>query len=209
MKGMIGKKVGMTQVFTEDRVIPVTVVKASPCVITQVKTVDTDGYHAIQMGMIERAKEKNMTNPVKGHLKKSGSPSIRRLMELRLKDPTEHKVGDQLSVNMFASDEIVDVVGHGKGKGFQGVIRRHGFKGGKASHGSMFHRAPGSIGQSAWPSRVWKGMKMGGRTGGKKITVKNLKIVKVDPENNLLFIRGAVPGTANSYLFIRSSGRGM
>ena len=208
MKGIIGKKVGMTQIFTEERVVPVTVVQALPNVVTQVKTTQTDGYNAIQIGMVERVKEKNITKPLKGHLAKANNTSIRHMVELRFEDAPDAKVGDQIKVDVFAADDMIDVVGKSKGKGFQGVMKRHGFKGGKATHGSMFHRAPGSIGASAWPSRVFKGMKMGGRTGAKRVTVKNLRIVKVDPDKNLILIRGAVPGSRNSYVFLKSSKQG-
>ncbi|HPR64727.1 MAG TPA: 50S ribosomal protein L3 [Thermoanaerobaculia bacterium] len=208
MKGIIGRKLGMTQIFTEERLIPVTVIHAAPNVITQVKTQATDGYEAIQFGMIERVKEKNQTRPFKGHLAKADGPAVRRLMELRLNDKTSRSVGEQITVSEFGEEEWVDVVATSKGKGFQGVMKRHNFRGGAATHGSMFHRAPGSIGASSYPSRVWKGMRMGGRMGNERVTVKNLKIVKVDVENNLIFIRGAVPGPRRGYVFVKSSLKG-
>jgi len=204
--GLIGKKVGMTQLFTQDGVVhPATVLKAGPCVVSQVKTVDHDGYEAVQLGLVEARPHKE-NKPTAGHFKKAGVPPTRVRREVRLKaggDPV--KAGDQVNVSMFADGERVDVIGTSRGKGFQGVVRRHHFKGGRMSHGSMFHRAPGSIGASSYPSRVVKGMRMGGHMGDKQITTRNLKVLRVDPENNLLLIEGSVPGGPNAVVVIRKA----
>jgi large subunit ribosomal protein L3 len=204
--GLIGKKVGMTQLFTQDGVVhPATVLQAGPCVVSQVKTVDHDGYEAVQLGLVEARPHKE-NKPTEGHFKKAGVPPTRVRREVRLKaggDPV--KAGDQVNVSMFADGERVDVIGTSRGKGFQGVVRRHHFKGGRMSHGSMFHRAPGSIGASSYPSRVVKGMRMGGHMGDKQITTRNLKVLRVDPENNLLLLEGSVPGGPNAVVVIRKA----
>ena len=204
--GLIGKKVGMTQVFGADGVVaPVTVLKAGPCVVAQVKTAGTDGYESVQLGLVE-AKPKKENKPSQGHFKKAGVPATRVRREVRLKaggDPV--KAGDQVNASMFAEGERVDVIGTSRGKGFQGVVKRHHFAGGRMSHGSMFHRAPGSIGASSYPSRVVKGMRMGGHMGNKQITVRNLKVVRVDVENNLLLLEGSVPGGPNAVVVIRKA----
>jgi large subunit ribosomal protein L3 len=204
--GLIGKKVGMTQLFGADGVVlPVTVLKAGPCVVSQVKTVENDGYQAVQLGFVE-AKPGKENKPSTGHFKKAGVPPTRVRREMRVKvgsDPV--KPGDQVSVSMFADGERVDVIGTSRGKGFQGVVKRHHFKGGRATHGSMFHRAPGSIGASSFPSRVVKGMRMAGHMGADRITVRNLKVVRVDAENHLLLVEGAVPGGPNSVVVIRKA----
>jgi large subunit ribosomal protein L3 len=204
--GLIGRKVGMTQLFAADgSVHPATVVQAGPCVVVQAKTVDTDGYEAVQLGFVEPVRVRE-NKPTAGHFKKAGVPATRVRREVKVKaggDPV--KAGDQVNVSVFAEGERVDVIGTSKGKGFQGVVRRHHFKGGRASHGSMFHRAPGSIGASSYPSRVVKGMRMGGHMGSARVTVRNLKVLKVDAENNLLLLEGAVPGAPNSYVTIRKA----
>jgi large subunit ribosomal protein L3 len=204
--GLIGKKVGMTQLFTQDGVVhPATVLQAGPCVVSQVKTVDHDGYEAVQLGLVEARPHKE-NKPTEGHFKKAGVPPTRVRREVRLKaggDPV--KAGDQVNVSMFADGERVDVIGTSRGKGFQGVVKRHHFKGGRMSHGSMFHRAPGSIGASSYPSRVVKGMRMGGHMGDKQITTRNLKVLRVDPENNLLLLEGSVPGGPNAVVVIRKA----
>ena len=204
--GLIGKKVGMTQVFGADGVVaPVTVLKAGPCVVAQVKTAGTDGYESVQLGLVE-AKPTKENKPTQGHFKKAGVPATRVRREVKLKaggDPV--KAGDQVNASMFAEGERVDVIGTSRGKGFQGVVKRHHFAGGRMSHGSMFHRAPGSIGASSYPSRVVKGMRMGGHMGNKQITVRNLKVIRVDAENNLLLLEGAVPGGPNAILLIRKA----
>jgi large subunit ribosomal protein L3 len=204
--GIIGKKVGMTQLFAADgRVSPATVLKAGPCVVVQAKTVDTDGYDAVQLGLVDEKPTKE-NKPTAGHFKKAGVPATRVRREVKLTaggDPL--KAGDQVNVSLFAEGERVDVIGTSRGKGFQGVVRRHHFKGGRASHGSMFHRAPGSIGASSFPSRVVKGMRMGGHMGHDRVTVRNLKVLKIDPENNLLMVEGAVPGGPGGYVTIRKA----
>jgi large subunit ribosomal protein L3 len=209
MSGILGKKIGMTQLFDESgRVVPVTVVEAGPCVVVQRKTAASDGYEAVQLGLVEVQPPRRVTEPRRGHFQKGGVAPTRILRELPVAEEDESKPGDEVKVSVFAADDFVDVIGTSKGKGFQGVIKRHGFGGGRATHGSMFHRAPGSIGQSAFPSRVFPGMRAPGRLGGKRATVRNLKVVKVDEEQNLLFLRGAVPGARNSYLMIRRAKRG-
>src|SRR6266446_8912466 len=207
--GLIGKKIGMTQLFAQDGAVhPATVLKAGPCVVSQVKTVDHDGYEAVQLGLVEARPHKE-NKPTEGHFKKAGVPPTRVRREVRVKAGGETpKAGDQVNVSIFADGERVDVIGTSRGKGFQGVVKRHHFRGGRATHGSMFHRAPGSIGASAFPSRVMKGMRMGGRMGGDQVTVKNLRAAKVDAENNLLYIRGAVPGGKNGLVVVRFSKNG-
>jgi large subunit ribosomal protein L3 len=204
--GLIGKKVGMTQLFAADgTVAPATVLKAGPCVVVQTKTVENDGYEAVQLGFVE-GKTTKENKPTTGHFKKAGVPPTRVRREVRIKpggDPV--KAGDQVNVSVFAEGERVDVIGTSRGKGFQGVVKRHHFKGGRASHGSMFHRAPGSIGASSFPSRVVRGMRMGGHMGHDRVTVRNLKVLKIDAENNLLLVEGAVPGGPNSYVTIRKA----
>jgi large subunit ribosomal protein L3 len=204
VEGIIGKKVGMTQVFADDgRALPVTVIEAGPCVVVQRKSKDGDGYSAVQLGLVEQKKVKRVTKPMKGHFDKAELPPCRVLRELPVAEDAEVKVGDKVSVELFAPGDKINIVGTSKGKGFQGVIKRHGFGGGKKTHGSMFHRAPGSIGQSAYPSRVLKGTRMPGHTGSERVTVKNLEVVRVDAGNNLLVVHGSVPGAGGSYVVIR------
>jgi large subunit ribosomal protein L3 len=181
------------------------VLKAGPCVVAQVKTVESDGYQSVQLGLVEvRPKKEN--KPTQGHFKKAGVPPTRVRREVKVKDGGDPvKPGDQVNVSMFANGDRVDVVGTSRGKGFQGVVKRHHFKGGRATHGSMFHRAPGSIGASSYPSRVVRGMRMGGHMGTDRVTVRNLKVLRVDPENNLLMLEGAVPGGPNSVVLIRKA----
>jgi large subunit ribosomal protein L3 len=204
--GLIGKKVGMTQLFAEDGTVqPATVLRAGPCVVSQVKTVDRDGYEAVQLGFVD-AKPTKENRPTQGHFKKAAVPATRIRRELKLKaggDPL--KAGDQVNVSIFANGDRVDVIGTSRGKGFQGVVKRHHFRGGRASHGSMFHRAPGSIGASSYPSRVVKGMRMAGHMGSAQVTVRNLKVIRVDTDNNLLLVEGAVPGGPNSIVVIRKA----
>ena len=162
----------------------------------------------MQIGLVEKQPPRKVTQAVSGHLKKASAPPMRRLMEFPLEEGSDPQPGDEVKVSIFEPEQYVDVVGTSKGKGFQGVVKRHGFGGGRATHGSMFHRAPGSIGQSAWPSRVIKGKRLPGQHGNKRVTVKNLQIVKVDEENNLVYLRGAVPGADNSYVALKRSKRG-
>jgi len=204
VQGIIGKKIGMTQVYAEDgRAIPATVLQAGPCVVVQRKSKDKDGYVAVQLGLVEARKPKRVTKPMKGHFDKAGLPPCRVLREFRVEEGAEVKVGDKLSVEVFAPGDMVHVTGISKGKGFQGVVKRHHFRGGAATHGSMFHRAPGSIGASAFPSRVLKGMRAAGHMGSDRVTVRNLEVVRVDAGNNVLVVRGAVPGAGGGYVVIR------
>lgn len=208
--GILGKKLGMTQVFGEDgRVIPVTVLKAGPCVVVQRKTAENDGYEAVQLGLVEFIKPQRVNKPLTGHLKKNNVPPVRLLREFRLSDPKdEAKAGDKVLVEeTFKPEDRVDVVGISKGRGWAGFVRRHHFRGGAATHGSMFHRAPGSIGASSFPSRVWPGQRMAGRMGGKRATVRSLEVVRVDSEEHLLLVRGAVPGANGGYVMIQKSGK--
>ena len=202
--GIIGRKVGMTQVFLPDgTVVPATVIKAGPCVVVQAKDTQTDGYQAVQLGLVDPrpSKENRATT---GHYKKAGVPATRVRRELKVAKGAEApKAGDQILVDIFKAGQQVDVIGTGRGKGFQGVMKRHGFAGGAATHGSMFHRAPGSIGASSFPSRVVKGMRAAGRMGGKRITTHNLRVVSVDAGNHILVLRGAVPGAPDSLVVIR------
>jgi large subunit ribosomal protein L3 len=204
MQGIIGRKVGMTQVYAADgRAIPVTVIQAGPCVVVQRKTKQKDGYEAVQLGLVEDRKVKKVTKAMAGHFKKADLPPCRVLRELRVEGKDELKVGDKVSVELFAPGDTITVVGVSKGKGFQGVIKRHHFRGGAATHGSMFHRAPGSIGASAFPSRVLKGMRAAGHMGSDQVTQRNLQVVRVDAGNNILVVKGAVPGGGGGYLVIR------
>ena len=205
VNGIIGKKIGMTQLFAEDgSVVPATVIKAGPCVVVQRKTKATDGYDSVQLGLVDAAPAK-VRKPLAGHYKKANVPPTRVRREVKLTDADDPKLGDQVLVSMFQNGERVDVIGTSRGKGFQGVVKRHHFAGGAATHGSMFHRAPGSIGASSLPSRVVKGMRAAGRMGGDRVTVKNLKVAKVDAENNLLILRGAIPGAPAGYVLIRKA----
>jgi large subunit ribosomal protein L3 len=209
VNGIIGRKIGMTQLFAEDgSVVPATVIKAGPCVVVQRKTAATDGYESVQIGLVDGAPAK-VRKPLEGHYKKANVPPTRVRREVKLapdgKDKGDPKVGDQILVSMFENGERVDIIGTSRGKGFQGVVKRHHFAGGAATHGSMFHRAPGSIGASSFPSRVVKGMRAAGRMGGDRVTVRNLKVAKVDAENNLLILRGAVPGAPDGYVIIRKA----
>jgi len=209
INGIIGKKIGMTQVFAADgSVTPVTVIKAGPCVVVQKKlSGGPDGYDAVQLGLVEDRpiRLKRVNKPMRGHFEKKGVKPFRHLQEIRVGDAAAFKVGQQLSVAAFKEGERVDVTGISKGKGFQGVIKRHHKAGGPASHGSCFHRSTGSIGQRTYPGKVFKLMGLPGHMGDERVTVRNLKILKVDPERNLLVLNGAVPGGENAILLIRTS----
>ncbi|MFB3127506.1 MAG: 50S ribosomal protein L3 [Candidatus Acidiferrales bacterium] len=208
VKGILGKKLGMTQLFADDgRVIPVTVLKAGPCVVVQRKTTENDGYEAVQLGLVEFVKPQRVNKPRGGHFKKHNVPPVRLLREFRLADgKDEAKAGDKVLVEeVFKPEDRVDVIGVSKGRGWAGVVRRYHFRGGNASHGSMFHRAPGSIGASSYPSRVWPGQRMAGQMGNKRATVRSLRVVKVDAEEHLLLVRGAVPGANGGYVLIQAS----
>lgn len=206
VQGIIGKKVGMTQVYAEDgRAIPVTVIQAGPCVVVQRKSKEKDGYSAVQLGLVEGRKVKKVSKAMKGHFDKASLPPCKVLREFRVEDGEEAKVGDKVSVELFAPGDVIHVTGVSKGKGFQGVMKRHHFSGGAATHGSMFHRAPGGIGASAYPSRVIKGMRAAGHMGSDKVTVRKLTVVRVDAGSNTLVVKGAVPGAGGGYLVISKS----
>jgi large subunit ribosomal protein L3 len=202
--GIIGRKVGMTQVFeTDGTVVPATVIKAGPCVVVQAKTAQTDGYEAVQLGLVDETAAK-ANKPTVGHFKKANVPATRVRREVTVKAGGDSlKAGDQVLVNIFAAGDRVDVIATSRGKGFQGVMKRHHFGGGAATHGSMFHRAPGSIGASSFPSRVVKGMRAAGRMGATRVTTRNLKVVGVDLDNHLLLLRGAVPGAPGGVVTVR------
>ena len=205
MSGIIGKKIGMTSLFNEEgKNIPCTVIQAGPCSVLQVRTEEVDGYVAVQLGFDDKS-EKNVGKALAGHFKKAGSTPKAKIVEFRNAFEHDVKTGDLVEVNMFAEGEYVDVTGTSKGKGFQGVVKRHGFGGVmQATHGQHNRlRAPGSIGAGSDPSRVFKGMRMAGRMGGKQVTVQNLQVLKVDEEQNLLVVKGAIPGAKNSYVIIR------
>jgi large subunit ribosomal protein L3 len=202
--GIIGRKVGMTQVFeTDGTVVPATVIKAGPCVVVQAKSAQTDGYEAVQLGLVAE-KPAKANKPTTGHYKKAGVPptSVRREVKIAAGGDAA-KPGDQVLASIFNAGDRVDVIGTGRGKGFQGVMKRHHFAGGAATHGSMFHRAPGSIGASSFPSRVVKGMRAAGRMGGGRVTTRNLRVVSVDTENHLIVLRGAVPGAPDGIVIVR------
>lgn len=205
--GIIGKKIGMTQVFAEDGVaLPATVLKAGPCVVVQQKTRERDGYDAVQLGLVED-KPARVTKPVAGHYARANVPPTRVRREVALDGdggdtPNE---GEQVLVSLFEAGDQVDVTGISRGRGFQGVVKRHGFGGGRATHGSMFHRAPGSIGQSSYPSRVLKGMRGPGRMGSDRVTTRNLHVIQVDADNHQIVVRGAIPGAPGGYVVIRKA----
>ena len=203
MSGLIGKKIGMTSIFDENgKNLPCTVIQAGPCVVTQVRTQDLDGYDALQLGFDDKS-TKNSNKAAEGHFKKANTSTKRKLVEFN-GFVTEHKLGDTIGVDLFSEGEFVDITGTSKGKGFQGVVKRHGFSGvGQATHGQHNRlRAPGSIGAASYPSRVFKGMRMGGRMGNERVTVQNLRVLKVVPEKNLLVVKGCVPGHKNGYILI-------
>jgi large subunit ribosomal protein L3 len=203
MSGIIGKKVGMTSIFDETgKNIPCTVIEAGPCVVTQVRSVETDGYAAVQLAYGEK-KEKNTPAPLKGHFQKAGTTPKRRLVEFKTFED-EKALGDTVTVEIFAAGDFVDVVGTSKGKGFQGVVKRHGFGGvGMQTHGQHNRlRAPGSLGASSWPSRVFKGMRMAGQTGNVRVKIQNLEVLKVYPEQNLMVVKGSIPGAKGSFVIV-------
>ena len=207
--GILGKKIGMTQMFRPDgQAVPVTLLKAGPCMVTQRKTPTTDGYDAVQLGLMEFVKPKRINKPAAGHLKKAGVEGAKFLRELTLgPGNSDLKAGDKVLVDEFKPKDKVDVIGISKGRGFAGLVKRHHFGGGDATHGSMFHRAPGSIGASSFPSRVLPGMRMAGHMGASQVTVRNLEVVEVDAEDNVLVIKGAVPGPNGSYVLVRRAKR--
>lgn len=202
--GILGRKIGMTQIFDDEgRVVPVTVLQAGPCVVVQRKTAARDGYDAVQVGLVDFLRDSLVNKPARGHFQKAGVEPVRRLREFRVEADAALQAGDRILADEFRPRERVDVIGLSKGKGFQGVVKRHGFRGGRATHGSMFHRAPGSIGQSAYPARVFKGVRLPGRMGGDRVTVRGLEIVSVRPDDNLILVRGAVPGAKGGHVAIR------
>ena len=207
--GILGKKIGMTQIFRPDgQVVPVTLLKAGPCMVVQRKTPATDGYDAVQLGLLEFVKPARINKPATGHLKKAGVEGAKFIREFRLSGGNgDLKAGDKVLVDQFKPKDKVDVVGISKGRGFAGVVKRHHFRGGEGSHGSMFHRAPGSIGASSYPSRVVPGMRMGGHMGSDQVTVRNLEIIEVDIEDNVLAVKGAVPGPNGGYVLVRRAKR--
>jgi large subunit ribosomal protein L3 len=202
MKGIIGRKAGMTRIFAEDgKVVPVTVIEAGPCPVVQVKTRDRDGYDAIQIGFGER-KESKTNRPLMGHFRKSGAQPVKIMREVRVADASGVEAGSQIRADIFRVGERVKVTGFSKGKGFQGAVKRWGFRGGPDSHGSKAHRQVGSIGQCATPAKVWKNRKMPGHAGNRRVSVRNLEVVQVDPEKNLIAVRGAVPGHVKGYVLV-------
>ena len=208
INGLLGKKVGMTQLLQADgTVVPVTVIQAGPCVVVQKKTKQKDGYDAVQLGFVEFIKPKRVNQAMTGHFKKSNVAPARFIREVEVQGEEGANPGDKVMVDIFNANELVHIIGTSKGRGFAGFVKRHHFRGGRATHGSMFHRAPGSIGSSAYPSRVLKGMRMAGHLGNARVTVQNLRVARIDQENNLLFLRGAVPGPAGGYVVVEKSGR--
>jgi len=207
--GILGKKIGMTQIFRPDgQVVPVTLLKAGPCMVVQRKTPATDGYDAVQLGLLEFVKPARINKPSTGHLKKAGVEGAKFIREFKLNGGNgDLKAGDKVLVDQFKHKAMVDVVGISKGRGFAGVIKSHHFRGGEGSHGSMFHRAPGSIGASSYPSRVVPGMRMGGHMGHAQVTVRNLEVIDVDIEDNVLAVKGAVPGPNGGYVLVRRAKR--
>lgn len=207
--GILGKKIGMTQVFRADgQAVPVTLLKAGPCVVVQRKTPANDGYDAVQLGLLEYVKPQRINKPLTGHVKKSGASGVKFLREFRLQPGHgDLKTGDRVLLDEFKAADMVDVIGVSKGRGFAGVVRRHHFRGGEGSHGSMHHRAPGSIGASSYPSRVWPGTRMAGHMGTQQVTVRNLEVIEVDAEDNVLVVKGAVPGPNGGYVVVRRAKR--
>jgi large subunit ribosomal protein L3 len=207
--GILGKKIGMSQVFRADgQAVPVTLLKAGPCVVVQRKTPTTDGYDAVQLGFVEFAKASHATKPMAGHLKKANADGVKFLREFRMRPGDDDlKQGDRVLVDQFKPTDKVDVIGVSKGRGFASVIKRHHFRGGPGGHGSMFGRAPGSIGASSFPSRVFPGTRMGGHMGDEQVTIRNLEVVDVVAEDNVLVIKGAVPGPNGGYVLVRRAKR--
>jgi large subunit ribosomal protein L3 len=204
-KGLIGKKLGMTSQFSsEGRSVPVTVIEAGPCVVTQVKTVETDGYNALQIGF-GQSKPNRVNKPLQGHLSRSGQETIGILKEMDVENPEDFSPGQEITVDIFKVGERVEVIGKTKGRGFSGVMKRHGFRGGKKTHGSHSHRIPGSIGCSAWPAKVIRGKKMPGHYGNANQTVRNLEIFDIRPKENLILLKGAVPGHKSGFVTIRKA----
>lgn len=209
MTEILGKKVGMTQIVDEQGIIvPVTIIEAGPCYVTQKKTVENDGYSAIQLGFGD-LRQKSLNKPKAGHLKKSGAPAVKYLREFRVVTPDDYQEGQKIDASIFATGDVVDVIGTSKGKGFAGTVKRHGFSGGPKTHGQSDRwRAPGSVGAGTTPGRVWKGTRMAGRMGNERVTVQNLKVALVDVEKNVIAVRGAVPGAKNGLVIVRKAVKG-
>lgn len=204
-KGLLGKKLGMTNLFTpEGKCLPVTVLQAGPCVVTQVKTIAADGYNALQLGFGEKKKSR-VNKPLRGHFKKSGEGVFAFIREFSVDNPEGYQLGQEVTLDIFKVGEKIDITGRTKGRGFAGVVKRHGFHGGPDTHGCKSHRVPGSIGCSAWPSRVFKGKKMPGQYGNQKKTIKNLEIVDIRPEENLILLKGAIPGSRSGLIEIKKT----
>ncbi len=205
MKNMIGRKVGMTQIFQEDgSITPVTVIEAGPLVVVQKKTVESDGYNAIQVGF-ENIKEQRINKPTKGHFDKANVGYKKYLKEFNVENPDEYEIGQEIKVDVFVAGDMIDVTGVSKGKGTQGVIKRHGFSRGRETHGSHFHRAPGGLSAGTYPGRVFKGKRMAGRMGNERVTIQNLEIVRVDSEKNIILVKGAVPGPKKGIITIKET----
>jgi len=198
-RGLLARKIGMTQLFIEDAAVGATILEAKPCTVVQIKTVETDGYNALQLGYDE-VDERRLTRPLVGHFKRAGVSPQRRLFEVRVDDPENYNVGDIISVDIFAEGDKIDISGISRGLGFQGVVKRWDFAGGPKSHGSHFHRRPGSVGNCVKPGRVIKGKKLPGHTGARRVTVKGLRVLRVDPERSLLIVKGSTPGARGSIL---------
>lgn len=203
INGMLGKKLGMTQIYDQGKLVPVTIIELGPCKVVQIKNMEKEGYRAAQIAFVEK-KKKNVTKPLTGHFKSAQSEPYQYLREFK-GDVSDMTLGQVLHADLFAKGEKIDVQGMSIGKGFQGVMKRHHFKGGPATHGSMFHRAPGSIGASSFPSRVWKNQRMGGHMGNRRVTIQSLLVVEVRKEENILFVKGAVPGSKGSLVMVKKA----
>lgn len=207
MKNILGRKIGMTQIFGENgELIPVSVVEAGPLVVVQKKTIEKDGYNAIQVGFCDM-KEKKANKPLKGHFGKAEAGLKEVLQEIRVEDPEEFQLGQEIKADIFEAGDKIDIIGTSKGKGTQGVVKRHGFATGHQTHGSKFHRMPGGMGASAYPGKVWKGHRMAGRMGNERVTVQNLEVVRVDADKNLILIKGAIPGPKKGFVTIQQTTR--
>lgn len=204
MKGILGKKVGMTRVFKDDKAIPVTVIKAGPCVVVQKKTIETDGYNAIQIGF-EEIPERKANKPLMGHFKKAQVQPVRYLREFRVDNVDDYQIGQKIDVSIFSEGEKIDLIGNSKGRGYSGVMKRWNFSGGEKTHGSKFHRDLGSTGNASYPSKVFKGKKMAGRYGNERVTIQNSEVVYIDAQNNLIAVKGGVPGARGGLVTIREA----
>jgi large subunit ribosomal protein L3 len=204
MKGILGKKVGMTQIFKDDKAIPVTVIKAEPCVVVQKKTIETDGYNAIQIGF-EEIPERKANKPLMGHFKKAQVQPVRYLREFRVDNVDDYEIGQKIDVSIFSEGEKIDLIGKSKGRGYSGVMKRWNFSGGEKTHGSKFHRDLGSTGNASYPSKVFKGKKMAGRYGNERVTIQNSEVVYIDAQNNLIAVKGGVPGARGGLVTIKEA----